>query len=576
MDLRAGGVALPASDRGHAAAGSRAAGRPGRLLSGGLRRWPLVVLLLVATAFTAACLREAWLDSLTIDEPVYVAAGVLGAVHHDVAYNQEHEPLPKVIAALPALAVNPPVPAGWRRARGHQEVAYASRFTVAQVLAGKLRLVVFLSRLVPIAEAVATGLVLYRLGSLLFGSAAGALAGVLWLAAPVTMGLGHLDGVDLPIALAAALTSLALLRWRRRRDRSSLALTAGAAGLAAATGLAGAVVVAVAMAVVTGASWRERGWRALVSGGAVGAGALACLWASYAALDPGVLLDPVLFLPRPYVGGLLFLQAHDGASGWAYLLGTQWQGRRWWYWPGSLLIKTPLPTLLALAAGPLALRAVRPAARREALLTVGLPAVALACFAVFVPPDTGIRYLLPAIPLLLVVASSVAAAARPRLIRAAVAAGAVIAVAIGAMSFPHSISWTAAPFTPGYRYASGSSLDWGQDFYLLVRWSRGRHPYIDFHAGHGLGVVPGARSLAAADPRAVTGWVAVSATLLTARGNAPPAWLRSYCPTGILGGSILIYHFGRPPRSSSPGPALPPGLCRGSRYSHLVTPGTPR
>ena len=177
------------------------------------RRWPVLVLVLVMAGFAAACLREAWLDAPTVDEPLYVAAGVVGALHHDLEFNDEHQPLPKVVAALPVLAVMPQVPAGWSHGEWHEEVDYASRFTTAQLAAGKLRAVTFASRLVPIVEALAIGLILYRLGSLIFGPAAGVVAGVLWLADPVTIGLGHIDGVDLPLTLAAALTSLALLRW---------------------------------------------------------------------------------------------------------------------------------------------------------------------------------------------------------------------------------------------------------------------------------------------------------------------------------------------------------------------------
>jgi hypothetical protein len=544
------------------------------LLSGVLRRWPLVIVLVVTAGFTAACLREAWLDSPTLDEPVYVAAGVLGEVHHDLTFNQEHPPFPKVIAALPVLADRPSIPRGWSKASGQQETQYAARFTDAQVASGKLRTVTFLSRLVPILEAIAVGLVLYRLGALLFGAAAGAIAGVLWLANPLTMGLGHIDGVDLPMALATALTSLALLRWHRRRDRGSIVLAGAAAGAAGAAGLAGLLVIAVAAGVVMAASWRGQGWRALVRGVAVMLTAVAVIWVSYAVLDPRVLLHPALGLPQPYVDGLRYLKAHD-SNGYGYLLGVQWLGHRWWFWPGSLLVKTPLPTLVIMIAGSLALLAVPRRARREVLLVIALPALALTVFMLFIPPDTGIRYLLPAIALLFVVASGVVVIARGYIGRAALAALMTISVVMAATSTPHSIAWTTPPFTPGYQFASGTNLDWGQDSYLVQRWSQGRHPYTDLHGPPAL-TPQGARRLLGTDPRKITGWVAVSATLLTGRGNSLPAWLRSYCPVSTIGGSILIYHFGRPPSSSSPGPPRPAGLCQDSRYSHLVAAGTRR
>jgi hypothetical protein len=556
--------------------GGTVAGRPrnaASLLSGVLRRWPLVVVLLVTAGFTAVCLREAWLDAPTLDEPVYVAAGVLGEVHHDLTFNEEHPPFPKVIAALPVLADRPSIPRGWSKVSGHQETQYAARFTDAQAASGKLRTVTFLSRLMPILEAIAVGLVLYRLGALLYGAAAGAIAGVLWLANPLTMGLGHIDGVDIPMALATALTSLALLRWQRRRDRGSVVLVGAAAGAAGAAGLDGLLVIAVAAGVVMAAGWRGQGWRgqawrALAVGLAVTLTAAAVIWVSYVVLDPRVILHPALGLPQPYVDGLRYLKAHD-SNGYGYLLGVQWLGHRWWFWPGSLLVKTPLPTLVILVIGSLALLAVPRRARREVLLVIALPALALMAFTLFVPPDTGVRYLLPAVALLLVVASGAVVIARGYTGRAALAALVSVSVVMAVTSFPHSIAWTTPPFTPGYQYASGTSLDWGQDSYLVQRWSQGRHPYTDLHGVPSL-TPQGARRLLGADPREITGWVAVSATLLTGRGNSLPAWLRSYCPVSTIGGSILIYRFGRPPSSAAPGPPHPAGLCQDSRYSHLV------
>jgi 4-amino-4-deoxy-L-arabinose transferase-like glycosyltransferase len=577
MKLPAMTVTPPAGIRERVNRGGTIAGRSknlASLLAGALRRWPLVVVLLVAAGFAAACLREAWLDSPTVDEPVYVAAGILGAVHQDLTFNEEHPPLPKVIAALPVLADRPHIPRGWSQVSGHRETTYAERFIDAQIASGKLRTVTFLSRLVPILEAIAVGLVLYRLGALLYGPAAGAIAGVLWLANPLTMGLGHLDGIDLPMALATALTSLALLRWHRRRDRGSVVLAGVAAGAAGAAGPAGLVVIAVAVSVVVAASWRGHGWRALISGGAVMLTAVAVIWVSYAVLDPRVVLHPGLVLPQPYIDGLRYLKAHD-SNGYGYLLGVQWLGHRWWYWPGSLLVKTPLPTLVILVAGSLAVAAIPRPARGEVLLVIVLPALALTAFTLFIPPDTGIRYLLPAIALLIVVASGVVVVARGYIGRAVLAALVTISVVMAASSFPHSIAWTTPPFTPAYQFVSGTNLDWGQDFYLLRQWSRGRHPYIDVHGAVALAPF-GARPLLGTDPGMVTGWVAVSGTFLTGRGNSSPAWLRSYCPVGTIGGSILVYDFGRPPGSSSPGPARPAGLCQDSRYSHLAAASAQR
>ena len=75
------------------------ASRPDRRHLGLQLVWVAIVAFLVLGGF------EAWHDSPTFDEPVYVSAGLVAILHHDVADNAEHPPLFKVLAALPVLAV---------------------------------------------------------------------------------------------------------------------------------------------------------------------------------------------------------------------------------------------------------------------------------------------------------------------------------------------------------------------------------------------------------------------------------------------------------------------------------------
>jgi hypothetical protein len=150
--------------------------------------------------------------------------------------------------------------------------------------------------------------------------------------------------------------------------------------------------------------------------------------------------------------------------------------------------------------------------------------------------------------------------------------GALLAVAavLTATSFPDSIVYTAAPFRPGYRVATDSNLDWGQDFSLLATWSRSHHPYVAYFGPRGItaGDFPNARPLVGVAPPRISGWVAASASDLTSADRTSLAWLRAYCPVGTLGGSILLYHFTSAPRSV-PGPPAPANVCAGG-ISHRV------
>src|SRR5580692_9579927 len=150
------------------AAGAARGGAGGRHL-GLLMVWIAIVGFLVLGGL------EAWNDSATFDEPVYVSSGVIAVLHHDVADNAEHPPLFKVLAALPVLAANPVIPADGRW-NVNNERTYSARFVQAQMRAGTLHRVTFASRLVPLVESGLLALALYALANLLFGAWAGALA----------------------------------------------------------------------------------------------------------------------------------------------------------------------------------------------------------------------------------------------------------------------------------------------------------------------------------------------------------------------------------------------------------------
>jgi 4-amino-4-deoxy-L-arabinose transferase-like glycosyltransferase len=304
-----------------------------------LRTWanrlPLVILAVMTAGFLALGVAEAWSDSPTFDEPVYVSSGVAAVLHHDVTLNEEHPPLTKVLAALPVLLEHPVVPGNgaWT---GNDEYTYGARFVAAQVAAGKLRRVTFASRLVPLVETAGVTFVLYAIGLELSGAVAGALSGLLWLASPFVLGIGHLDGTDMPFALGVALASWALLRWLRWRDTRRLAWLGLALAAAAETQVTGLLVVVSGLAVVVAAEWRSGIVRALARAALAGLIVWAAVWAIYLVLDPAMAEQLPRLVPRPYLDGIRFLSVHDASGSAAYIDGIAYSGGRWWYWPLSL------------------------------------------------------------------------------------------------------------------------------------------------------------------------------------------------------------------------------------------------
>ena len=151
-----------------------------------------------------------------------MSSGVAAVLHHDVADNAEHPPLFKVLAALPVLAVASGRPR--RRSLERQQRADLQRPLRRRADAGGHDARASPS---PHASCRCSSARCWRWPStrwprLLFGPWSGVVAALLWLLDPVVLGLGHLDGVDLPFALTTVLVSLALVRWLRRRDRRAV------------------------------------------------------------------------------------------------------------------------------------------------------------------------------------------------------------------------------------------------------------------------------------------------------------------------------------------------------------------
>ena len=104
-----------------------------------------------AVLSTVYLIGQAHTDSPTYDEPVYVSAGLLALTQHDLAYNSEHPPLAKAIAALPVLTTGATLPEG-HVAGTNDEQIFSAAFLREQRREGRLDEVTFASRIVPVRE----------------------------------------------------------------------------------------------------------------------------------------------------------------------------------------------------------------------------------------------------------------------------------------------------------------------------------------------------------------------------------------------------------------------------------------
>ncbi|HEY7072817.1 MAG TPA: glycosyltransferase family 39 protein, partial [Acidimicrobiales bacterium] len=426
-------------------------------------------------------------------------------------------------------------------------------------------------------------------GQMLFGGAAGLLAGLLWLANPFVVGLGHLDGIDVPATLTTVLVALAVLRARRTPTRWAIVLVGVCGGLAILARLTGLLVVAAAALAVAAAAWRSDRRRAVGRAAVIVAIAWTTVMVVYALLGPAAIVPGQvglaavatslghLVLPPAWLRGTAHLLRVGDEPGPAFVLGQAHVGRWLWFWPASLVVKWPPTTLLVLATVPLTWARLPRETRREAAWVVALPAVVLTVFTLQQQRPIGLRYLLPVLALWLLAASPlvdvVRGVARPAVVGVAVAGGLVPALAVPALA------WTNPLLGPGYRTATDSNLDWGESYNALADWT-GEHPAaaVVYFGPSGLGpaTLPRAHALPA-PPTPVTGWVAVSASRLTAYHRADLSWLRAYCPVGVLDGSVLVYRFATPPDRSLTGPDSPAAVCDGDVSREVVRrDGEPR
>jgi hypothetical protein len=269
--------------------------------------------------------------------------------------------------------------------------------------------------------------------------------------------------------------------------------------------------------------------------------------------------------PAAYSTGVRLLGRLSPAAP-AYLVGHQWIGWWWAYWPVTLLAKVPLPALLVMLVGLFGWVGVSVESRRLAARVL-LPLILVGAVpALLTTRQIGVRLALPGLMLMAIVAAPAARLVRApigRLVLGTLVFFQVVALATAAGA---ALAWTSPPLHPGYRSVADSSFDWGQDWYRVNQWATSHDAWVGYFGSPGLGDILPAKNLLAVEPQNIEGWVAVSASYLTDYRAAPLAWLRAYCPVGSIGSTVLLYRFKGAP-SAAPGPAEPVRPCWGAPVS---------
>jgi 4-amino-4-deoxy-L-arabinose transferase-like glycosyltransferase len=260
----------------------------------------------------------------------------------------------------------------------------------------------------------------------------------------------------------------------------------------------------------------------------------------------------------------------------AFFLGEHAHVGWWGYFPVAFMIKTPVGTLLLIAASLAFFRMGAPLRRRDAFFLL-VPVAAIVLVSAQATVNIGLRHVLAVYPLLFVLASRVATIALPRtwlvpvLIGTAIAATAVSSLRVT----PHQLAYfnelVGGP-EQGHLYLSDSNLDWGQDLKAVKTFmDRQGLPiaYLSYfgsappaYYGIRYQYVPGSWPLEWPPHDDVVPATLARKVLIISVSNlqgvhthlaAPDlfAWLRTRPPIARIGYSILVYDLSGDPEALS-------------------------
>ena len=455
------------------------------------RAWAILALLCAAYLLLAiGSLRH---KSVTVDELGHLPAGYYYLRSGDPRHLGSNPPLANVISAAPVLLMGlepqgtiPPTLGnltysfwgnGYRFLFEHPDDyrrAYtAARITTVLLVAGLGVLLFLWGRALAPRRPELCGLMA---------------AGLLWFS-PGVLAHARLVTTDAAAALLVALALWSLWRALRRPGYPGFLLCGTLLGLAQLTKFY--ALLLYPLFVIVAAVWQRGADRRQVR--QVAGGLLAAFVLSVLVLDAGYLFQGVgtplgdlelrsarlqaatawipaavpLPVPPAFVSALDEQMVEVTADNPSFLYGRTFEGGRWYYYLALLPIKTPLPLMLVLllAAGYAVHR--KPWSMRELSVLLLLPLALFLALSLSSQRQLGVRALLSAAPLVwLWVAATLSRVALDRWARRTLIVLLLWAGGETLWIHPHYLTYfnqLVGGTSRGYRYASGSNLDWGQD-----------------------------------------------------------------------------------------------------------------
>jgi 4-amino-4-deoxy-L-arabinose transferase-like glycosyltransferase len=573
-----------------------------------------VVLLMGALAGGAA-LRE----SMTVDEPAHLGAGVSYLQKLDMRMNVEHPPLAKVIAGLPLVLRGVKADYGgviWQFADGPFPALLAewpfghwvtTRWNDPETTLAWARLPMLLLTL-------ALAVLLYRYGSQLGGRAGGLVSLCVYASTPLFLAFGPLVLTDIPVTFFAALTiwTFAEMWASNGSGRTVFQFSAALAAALLTKFSAGILLFAFAAFPLSlrwlppaaapadkreARAWRRRGWRTTLRGVTFAALIVYAVYFLFTSRQPTTAMaflgeSPASLVLRRLVMPVWTFLLGLGlfavtAARPTFVLGHAHSHGVWFYFPLLFALKTPAAALGLFALGvPVALAArkrrradgpVIPPGRQLHWRAVWVSLVVFVGFCLSSQLDISIRHFsIPMALMILLLAPLPRTLARlagdgwrPARPLTWLSAGLVLlSLATAVRAYPHYIPFlnSLSMGREGFTLLNDSNLDWCQSFPEVRRFAeRNRLASVlldEYGFTEPTVYIPQARFWNCQEPTPADAgqWAVVSAGMILDGHNC--AWLLGYPHQVLAGGSMYAF---RLPQAIPP-PGAPGGPPRAAEF----------
>jgi hypothetical protein len=577
---------------------------------------PAAVIGVIIPIFLGFSGRALFEESPVYDEIAYLPAGYSNAALGDFRMDPEHPLLLKLYAALPLFFQDVHLPAEGSSWKDGDQWAFGYRFFYQS--GNRPGLLLISGRLMVLTWGLVLVISIYAVARERFGGLGGLVAFILAASCPSLIAHAHYVTMDLLVTTLMFLTVVAAERWIRQPSPWRAAQAGILLGGALLTKHSALFLLIVLPLFLTFGLVRRR--RSLVPASPAGVSrtwvmiclSLLCwcgiplflIWSAYRfryspsyddfafpwdSLPPHDTMTGKLvnlarkghLLPEAYLFGLSHVDAHTVTGHEAYALGHYSKTGWWWYFPFAVLVKTPVSELILLGWGMLSGFRRSPDDRLAHLMWLVWPAT-FGVFCIATKINIGIRYILPVIPFLIVLAGGILGLRECtgpwRRQRVIILGLATMGLLEGYFTAPHFLSyfnWPARLLAERHELLADSNLDWGQDLARLKEYldankiPKIKLSYFGSASPGDLGIrhqiLPGFNLYSHFEPGEPESsswragdWVAISATNLVGVYLPDKLFyqklLRNLKPVATVGRSIYLYRIPADYDLRAPGP----------------------